>query len=88
MRSRGCMPYKRLPVTPPARNRHHCGVVELWQWCNKPLPISGGQGRPNTAEMARALRLDTRRTVKAICQTLNFSWATLYRYRSSGKEKP
>ena len=42
-------------------------------------------GRPRAmneskAEMARALHQDTRRTVKEICQTLQISEATFYRY--------
>jgi DNA invertase Pin-like site-specific DNA recombinase len=48
-------------------------------------------GRPRAmneskAEMARALRQDTKRTVKEICQTLQISEATFYRYTSLGSE--
>lgn len=38
--------------------------------------------------MARALRQDTRRTVKEICQTLNISEATFYRYTAVREESP
>jgi DNA invertase Pin-like site-specific DNA recombinase len=43
----------------------------------------GGRPRAMTetkAEMARTLRLDPKRTVKEICQTLQISEATFYRY--------
>jgi DNA invertase Pin-like site-specific DNA recombinase len=49
-------------------------------------------GRPRAmseskAEMARTLRQDARRTVKEICQTLQISEATFYRYTKPAPEE-
>lgn len=51
----------------------------------------GGRPRAMTeanAEMARTLRQDPKRTFKEICQLLNVSQATFYRYAGAGQTDP